>query len=380
MEKNRFGKAHRLGILGGGQLGRMFIQEAINYGIDVYIMENDVAAPSAEICTAFTKGDITNFDDVMAFGASMDVVTVEIENVNIEALYELEKKGVEVYPQPRVLEIIKDKGIQKQFYVDHQIPTSPFTFIDEPQSADLHSKLPFVMKLRTGGYDGRGVQVMRSEDDLQKSFEAPSIAEEFVPFEKELSVIVARNKSGEVAVYPTVECEFNDANLVAYLFSPADVSKDVERRAKEIAMDVINKLDMVGILAVELFLKSDGEILVNEIAPRPHNSGHHTIECNITSQFEQHLRSILDFPLGSTDMTRNGAMLNILGSNGHKGPAIYQGIEESIKLPGVHIHLYGKENTKPNRKMGHVTVAGAEMTDVKRIAAKLKDRIQVITG
>ena len=358
----------------------MFIQEAVNYNVDVHIMESDESAPSFPICTSFTKGDITDYDAVMAFGENLDVLTVEIENVNIEALYALERKGVQVFPQPRVLEIIKDKGLQKQFYLDNAIPTSPFEFLEDNISLEeLAEKLPFVMKLRTGGYDGRGVEVMRTKEDLQRRFSAPSIAESFVPFVKELSVIVARNENHEVAVYPTVECEFNEANLVAYLFSPADVSEEIETLARKVAMDVINKLDMVGILAVELFLTADGSILVNEVAPRPHNSGHHTIECNVTSQFEQHLRSILNFPLGSTVMTRYGAMLNILGSAGHTGSARYTGIEESIALPGVHIHLYGKENTKPNRKMGHVTVAGGDMNSVKEIAGKLKGKIEVVS-
>jgi len=378
MEKSRFGKAFRLGILGGGQLGRMFIQEAVNYDVGVHIMENDESAPSSSISTAFTKGDITNYDDVIAFGKNLDVLTVEIENVNIEALYELEKSGVQVYPQPRVLEIIKDKGLQKEFYLENGIPTSEFSFLsDNPDLESLKQKLPFVLKLRTGGYDGRGVEVMKSEQDFEYIFSEPSIVEAFVPFEKELSIIVARNEKGEVAVYPTVECEFNEVNLVAYLFSPADVSKETEDLAKEIAVDVITKLDMVGILAVELFLTEDGEILVNEVAPRPHNSGHHTIECNVTSQFEQHLRSILNFPLGSTEMTRYGAMLNILGSEGYSGIAKYSGATEAMTHSGVHIHLYGKEHTKPNRKMGHVTVAGATMSEVKETASKIKGLIRV---
>ena len=378
MEKSRFGKAFRLGILGGGQLGRMFIQEAVNYDVGVHIMENDESAPSSSISTTFTKGDITNYDDVMAFAKNLDVLTVEIENVNIEALYDLEKSGVQVYPQPRVLEIIKDKGLQKEFYLKNDIPTSEFSLLDDNSDLEgLKEKLPFVVKLRTGGYDGRGVEVIKSEKDFERIFSEPSIIESFVPFEKEFSVIVARNEKGEVAVYPTVECEFNEANLVAYLFSPADVSKETEDLAKKIAVDAITKLDMVGILAVELFLTEDGKILVNEVAPRPHNSGHHTIECNVTSQFEQHLRSILNFPLGSTEMTRSGAMLNILGSEGHTGVAKYSGATEAMAYPGVHIHLYGKEHTKPNRKMGHVTVAGATMSEVKETAGKIKGLIRV---
>lgn len=379
MEKSRFGQTHRLGILGGGQLGRMFIQEAINYAIDVHIMDIDESSPSYPVCTSFTKGDITNYEDVMNFGENLDVLTVEIENVNVEALYELEKNGVHIYPQPRVLEIVKDKGLQKEFYLTNNIPTSPFVYLDSFNSPDdLKNKLPFVVKLRTGGYDGRGVEVIRSEKDLDKLFNAPCIVEDFVPFAKELSVIVARNHSGEVVVYPTVECEFNEVNLVAYLFSPADVKSEIETKAKEIAVDLIQKLDMVGILAVEMFLTNNGDLLVNEIAPRPHNSGHHTIECNVTSQFEQHFRSIFDLPLGSPEMTRFGAMLNILGSDGYEGPAEYLGIREAITYPGVHVHLYGKANTKTNRKMGHVTVAGSNMSEVKSIVEKIKGTIEVV--
>lgn len=379
MDTQLIGTTHRLGILGGGQLGRMLIQEAINYDIHVHIMENDLNAPSSNIATSFTKGDITNYNDVIAFGQTMDVLTVEIENVNIEALYDLEKQGVKVYPQPRVLEIIKDKGLQKEFYAKHDIPTAPFELFPENPNRDiLASKTPFVHKLRTGGYDGKGVQIVRSESDIDNCFDAPSLAEDLIPFEKELSVIVARNKNGQTAVYPAVECEFNEANLVAYLFSPADISEAIEQKATEIAIDVINKLEMVGILAVELFLTKDGNILVNEVAPRPHNSGHHTIECNTTSQFEQHMRSVLNMPLGTTRMTQAGAMLNLIGSEGHTGPAIYEGLEKALEFPGVHPHIYGKATTKPFRKMGHITISSPTIGEAKSIAGKIKNVVRVI--
>jgi len=379
MEKDLIGSSHRLGILGGGQLGRMFIQEAISYDIHVDIMENDVNAPSKSMATSFTKGDITNYDDVLAFGKDKDVITVEIENVSIDALFELEKLGVHVYPQPRILQIIQDKGLQKEFYRAHQIPTSDFKLLREnPDREDLKKQIPFVQKLRKGGYDGKGVAVIKSIEDLEHAFTAPSIIEELVPFVKELSVIVARNKSGETAVYPTVECEFNDANLVAYLFSPADINPEIEAKAKRLAIDVINKFDLVGILAVELFLTADGELMVNEVAPRPHNSGHHTIECNVTSQFEQHLRSVLNMPLGSTETIRNGVMLNLIGADGFEGKAKYEGLSTILAEAGVHVHLYGKEVTKPNRKMGHITIASATMREAKEIAARVKNEIKVI--
>ena len=376
MEKSIFGNSHRLGILGGGQLGRMFIQEAINYDIHVHIMDNNENVPSFSLCNSFTKGDITNYDDVMSFGKTLDVLTVEIENVNIQALYKLEAIGVKVFPQPRVLEIIKDKGLQKSFYRDNNIPTSDFQLLPaNVESNELEKHLPFVQKLRTGGYDGKGVQILKSANDLTNAFSEASIAEELIPFSKELSVIVARSESGETAVYPTVECEFNDANLVEFLFSPADISEEIEKKAKELAISVINKLDMVGILAVELFLLENGDLLVNEIAPRPHNSGHHTIECNITSQFEQHLRSVLNMPLGSTEMIQFGTMINLIGKS--EGKAKYTGIKEAIKIPGVHIHLYGKEFSKLNRKMGHVTITGNSIEKAIEKTKSIKDLIEI---
>ncbi|MDX2360479.1 MAG: 5-(carboxyamino)imidazole ribonucleotide synthase [Crocinitomicaceae bacterium] len=379
MKQNLIGSGHRLGILGGGQLGRMFIQEAISYNIHVHIMDKDETSPCYSVATSFTAGDITNYDDVLAFGSTLDVLTVEIENVNIEALYALEEKGVKVFPQPRVLEIIKDKGLQKSFYKEHGIPTSAFTLIDANQNASNYTdQLPFVQKLRTGGYDGRGVEIMKKAEDLKSFFPEASIIEELVPFEKELSIIVARNEHGETTGYPTVECEFNAVNLVEYLFSPADISPEIEIKARKIAENVINALDMIGILAVELFLTKEGEILVNEAAPRPHNSGHHTIECNITSQFEQHMRSILNLPLGSTKMTRYGAMLNILGSENHSGIAIYDGLNKIVSKEGVHVHLYGKESTKPNRKMGHITVTGSTIDEAKNLANSIKGELSVI--
>ena len=374
MEKNIFGKEYRLGILGGGQLGRMFIQEAINYNIDVHIMENDENAPSANLATTFTKGEITNYKDVLAFGKNLNVLTVEIENVNIEALYELERIGVKVFPQARVLEIIKDKGVQKEFYKNNQIPSSDFFYF----SKDEEISLPCVQKIRTGGYDGQGVKIIRSKSDLKNLFSEPSIIEELIPFEKELSVIVARNESGQTAVYQTVECQFNEANLVEFLFSPAEIAPEIEKQATDLALDVINKLEMIGILAVELFLTADGKLYVNEVAPRPHNSGHQTIECNISSQFEQHLRAILDLPLGSTDIIQNGVMINLLGETDYSGNAIYQGLEDIISIPGVHVHLYGKLTTKPNRKMGHVTVTNSSMSEAKRVAKIVKSKLKII--
>ena len=378
MDKQKTSAQFKVGILGGGQLGRMIIQEAVNYDFHIHIMDSDPNAPCSRIAYEYTIGDIRNYNDVLRFGQDKDVLTVEIENVNIEALYELERKGVTVYPQPRVLELIKDKGTQKEFYAANNIPTAPFELLTaDPDKNTLKAKIPFVNKLRTGGYDGKGVQIIRSEEDLPNVFNEACIAEELIPFEKELSVIVARNKSGEMACFPVVECEFNDANLVEYLFSPADITREIENEAIALAQDVISKIDMVGLLAVELFLTKDGQLLVNEIAPRPHNSGHHTIECNVTSQFEQHLRSILDLPLGSTRAVQAGAMLNVIGSEGYIGPAVYEGLNHVLETEGAHLHLYGKEQTKPFRKMGHLTITGENMATVRGKVDLLRGKLIV---
>ena len=374
------GDTFRLGILGGGQLGRMFIQEAANFDVQVHILDESSNGPAGQLATSLTKGDITNYEDVFNFGKSLDLLTVEIENVNIKALFDLEKIGLKVFPQPHILSTIKDKGTQKEFYRKHNLPTSEFQFLDENTPiSELEKRIPFVQKLRTGGYDGRGVQLIKNSDDLLNAFTEPSIAEDLIDFEKELSVIVARNERGETAVFPTVECEFNDANLVEYLFSPADVSEEIEKKAESLAIDVINAFEMVGILAVEMFLTKDGDILVNEVAPRPHNSGHHTIECNITSQFEQHLRSIVNWPLGSTEIEKQGVMLNVLGASGCVGSTIYAGLDELIKIPGVYPHLYGKSTTKPNRKMGHITIAANTMEEAKEKAERVKHIMRVIS-
>lgn len=368
-----------VGMIGGGQLGRMFIQEAIDLDVEVHVLDPDAQAPCHRIAHSFTLGSLNDFEAVFNFGSDKDILTVEIENINIDALEELERQGKSVFPQPRVLRTIKDKGIQKQFYRDHQIPTSAFQLINS--KADLKMDLlPCVQKLRTGGYDGKGVQVLRTSDDLSKAFEAPCVLEELIDFEKELSVIVARNASGQIVSYPAVECEFNpEANLVELLFAPAAISQDLEDKAQQLAVSVIEKLGMVGILAVEMFLTKDGQLLVNEIAPRPHNSGHHTIECNVTSQFAQHLRAVLDLPLGSTEMVSPGAMINLLGEKGFEGEAFYEGLHTFLDIKGIHPHLYGKRTTKPFRKMGHVTIAGNTIDEVKALAHQALKGIRVIS-
>jgi 5-(carboxyamino)imidazole ribonucleotide synthase len=368
-----------VGMIGGGQLGRMFIQEAIDLNVEVHVLDPDAEAPCHRIAHSFTQGSLNDFETVLNFGADKDVLTVEIENINIEALEELEKKGKSIYPQPFALRTIKDKGIQKEFYKKHEIPTSGFQLIASKTELSP-DQLPCVQKLRTGGYDGKGVQVLRNEADMEKAFDEPSVLEKLIDFKKELSVIVARNASGQIVSYPAVECEFNpEANLVELLFSPADISETLEKEAQQLAISVIEKLNMVGILAVEMFLTRDDQLLVNEIAPRPHNSGHHTIECNVTSQFAQHLRSILNLPLGSTEMILPGAMINLLGEKGYEGPAHYEGIELFLEKKGIHPHLYGKGQTKPFRKMGHVTISGVNIKEVRSLAHEVLKGIRVIS-
>jgi 5-(carboxyamino)imidazole ribonucleotide synthase len=381
MEKVWYGKHFKLGVLGGGQLGRMLIQETINYDVQVHCLDPDLDAPCKDVAQSLTVGSLNDFDTVYQFGQNKDVITVEIENVSIEALEKLEVEGKKVFPQPAVLKIIRDKGLQKQFYADHNIPTPAFYLVNNKEEiTNYFSEFPFMQKMRTGGYDGKGVTPLRNEKDLENAFEIPSVLEKFVDFEKELSVIVARNENGDTKVYPTVECEFSpEANLVEFLFSPADVTPAIEKAAEELAISIIDKLGMVGILAVELFLTKDGQLLVNEIAPRPHNSGHHTIECNVTSQFEQHMRSVLNLPLGDTRIIQPGVMINLLGEKGYQGSVIYQGLEKAIAIPGVKPHIYGKSETKSFRKMGHITIVAPTLEEAKTNGRKVKELIKVIS-
>ena len=377
MEKKFFDKGFKLGILGGGQLGRMFIQEAINYNIHVSILDPASNAPCADSAHDFVIGDFNDFDTVLNFGRNMDVVTIEIEHVNVTALYELERLGVKVFPQPKVIELIQDKGLQKEFYQTNNIASSSYQLIDREVTAD---DLPIVQKLRKGGYDGRGVVVLKEENDLASSFKnAPTVLEKLVDIQKEISVIVARNEAGEIKTFPTVELEFNsEVNLVEFIFSPASVSEKVESEAQGLAKAIADKLDIVGLLAVEMFLTKTGKVLVNEIAPRTHNSGHQSIEGNITSQFEQHLRSIINLPLGDTSITQPAVMVNLLGEPNMSGSVIYEGIEELLATPGAYLHLYGKSSTKPFRKMGHFTVLNPQLNEAKIVARRLKNVVKVV--
>ncbi len=377
----RYDQNVKLGVLGGGQLGRMLIQSAIDFNIDISILDPDENAPCKNVASKFEVGKLTDFDSVYQFGKQMDVITIEIENVNTAALKQLVKEGKKVFPQPEVIELIQDKRLQKQFYQRHNIPTAEFILTEGKDDIKNHlSFLPAFNKLGKEGYDGRGVLKLSHEGDIENAFEAPGLLEKSIDFEKELSVIVARNEDGNIVSFPAVELSFHpEANLVEFLFSPANVSLDIEEKAEKVALDVIQKLDMIGILAVEMFLTKNGEILVNEIAPRPHNSGHQSIESNITSQYEQHLRSILNLPLGSTKIKSPSAMVNLLGEEGYSGDAKYVGIEETLAMEGVHIHLYGKKITKPYRKMGHVTIVDENLDILKKKARIVKDTLKIIS-
>lgn len=376
-----YGKDLSLGVLGGGQLGRMLIQAANDLNIHIHCLDPDPNAPCSEIAHSFSCGSLTDFNTVLNFGSDKHLITVEIENVNVDALIELEKKGVKVFPQPNVLKLIQDKSLQKEFYLKNNIPTATFELISSKAELLLKTEFPFVHKLRTGGYDGKGVKIISNLSEAEQSFDAPSVIEEKIDFQKELSVLVARNEKGEIKTFPLVECEFNpEANLVEFLFSPAEVSPEIELKAKEIASQLIEKLNMVGLLAVELFLTKSNELLVNEIAPRPHNSGHHTIECCTTSQFSQHLRAILNLPLGDTSLIQAGAMINLVGEKEFNGPVIYDGLENLLSIPGVFPHLYGKEISKPFRKMGHITITGKNIDELKAKRDKIKGLIRVISS
>lgn len=374
-----FQQDFKIGILGGGQLGRMLIQSGIDFNLNFAVLDPDPGAPCSGI-TGFYSGKLTDYERVMDFGAQCDIITIEIENVNTAALKELASKGKKVYPQPHIIELIQDKRLQKTFYRNNGIPTAEFYLTNSAEEVKEYQHfLPFVNKLGREGYDGRGVQLMRDEGDLDKAWDAPGLVEKLIDFEKEISVIAARNERGEVKTFPVVEMVFHpEHNLVEYLFSPADLAPAIASEADLIARKIIGDLGMVGLLAVEMFVTREGGVLVNEIAPRPHNSGHQTIEANITSQYEQHLRAILNLPLGDTSTLSPSAMVNLLGEPGYSGPARYEGFEEVIGTPGVFVHLYGKKVTKPFRKMGHVTIIDKDIATLKMKANFVKETLKVI--
>ncbi|MGZ9674998.1 5-(carboxyamino)imidazole ribonucleotide synthase [Flavobacterium sp. GNP001] len=383
---NYFSTNFTLGILGGGQLGKMMLADTRKFDIQTYVLDPSDEAPCRMACNKFYKGNLMDYDTVYQFGKMVDVLTFEIELVNLEALLQLESEGLTIYPSPRTLQQIQNKGKQKDFYVENNIPTAPHQrFVD---LNDLKKSLekdeldfPFVWKCAEFGYDGNGVKVCRSTIDLLKLPDVECIAEQMVPFKNELAVIVTRSASGEVKTYPVVEMEFHpEANQVEYVICPARIDDNVAQKAIEIALKVSEAFDHVGLLAVEMFQTEDDEILVNEVAPRPHNSGHYSIEASYTSQFENHLRAILNLPLGNTDSKVAGIMVNLVGEEGFSGPVLYENIEKIMAIDGVTPHIYGKRETRPFRKMGHVTIANENMVEARRIAEEVKNSIRVISG
>jgi 5-(carboxyamino)imidazole ribonucleotide synthase len=383
--KTYFSSNFKLGILGGGQLGRMLLRETNKLDIQTHVIDPSIDAPCKAYANHFTQGDLLDFDTVYKFGKGVDVLTFEIESVNIEALQKLEQEGTVVYPSSKTLSIIQNKATQKLFYTDNNIPTAPFVrfaFTSEINDAIKNGglELPFVWKAAQFGYDGNGVKVIRKIEDLIDLPNTECIAEEMVPFKNELAVIVTRNPSGEMKNYPVVEMEFHpEANQVEYVICPARVSKNVSQKAIDIALKVSEKIGHVGLLAVELFQTQEDEILVNEVAPRPHNSGHQTIEASYTSQFEQHIRAILDLPLGNPDSKTGGIMVNLVGSEGYAGDVVYENMSEILAMDGVTPHIYGKKQTRPFRKMGHVTIVNNDISVARKIAQKVKETIKVIS-
>jgi 5-(carboxyamino)imidazole ribonucleotide synthase len=382
---NYFSSDFKLGILGGGQLGKMLLTETRKFDIQTLVLEPSEEAPARYSCNGFYKGSLMDFDTVYQFGKMVDLLTIEIENVNLDALDKLEEEGLPIYPSPKTLRLIQNKGKQKDYYVSNDIPTSPhqrFVDLNDLRNALAKDELefPFVWKCAQFGYDGNGVKICRSALDLVKLPDVECIAEEMVPFKNELAVIVARSVSGEVKTYPVVEMEFHpEANQVEYVICPARIDEKVAQKATEIALKVSEAFNHVGLLAVEMFQTADDEILVNEVAPRPHNSGHYSIEASYTSQFENHLRSILNLPLGNTDSKVAGIMVNLVGEEGYSGQVVYENIEKIMAIDGVTPHIYGKRETRPFRKMGHVTIVNENMTEARKIAEEVKNSIRVIS-
>lgn len=378
-----FSSDFTLGILGGGQLGKMLLYETRKYDVRTKVLDPSADAPSRVACEVFVQGDLQDYDTVYQFGKGLEVLTLEIEAVNVEALLQLEKEGVKVYPSAKTLQQIKNKGKQKLFYEQHGIPTA--SFLHFSTKADLIAavqkqevNLPFVWKCTEGGYDGKGVAVIREIADLDALPNLECIAEKLIDFKNELAVIVVRNPSGEVATYPVVEMEFHPtANQVEYVICPARIDDSVAAKARSIAAKVSEQFAHVGLLAVEMFQTQNDEILVNEVAPRTHNSGHFSIEASFTNQFEQHLRSVLDLPLGSTESKVAGVMVNLVGAEGYNGAVHYKNIEQIMALPGVTPHIYGKKETHPFRKMGHVTIVNTDVEEARRIAEQVKNNIAV---
>ncbi len=374
-------KPLRVGILGGGQLGRMLLQSAANYHVVTYVLESGSRPPASSLCDYFVEGDIKDYQTVYNFGKLVDVLTIEIENVNLEALFKLEEEGLKIFPRPQALKTIKDKGLQKQFYQNNHIPTSAFHLTQHKYELNnFIDFLPAAHKLRTGGYDGKGVEIIRNAEEISKGFDAPGVLEKLVAIEKEISVMVAKNENGDTAVYPPVEMVFNPKyNLVDYLVSPAQLTEEQNKLAKQLALNVMSALDSPGIFAVEMFLDKEGNILVNETAPRAHNSGHQSIEGNYSSQYDMQMRVLQNLPLGNTENIQPSLMLNLIGEAGYSGSVKYEGLQEVMKMKGVYVHLYGKHETKPGRKMGHVTILGSNREQLLLKAEQIKNTLKVIS-
>jgi len=384
-EMNYFSSDFKLGILGGGQLGKMLLAETRKFDIQTYVLDPSSEAPSQFGAAKFFRGNLMDFETVYQFGKMVDLLTIEIENVNLDALDALEEEGLKVYPSPKTLRLIQNKGRQKDFYVENSIPTSAhqrFVDINDLKKALENDELefPFVWKCAQFGYDGNGVKIVRSTMDLIDLPEVECIAEQMVPFKNELAVIVSRSVSGEIKTYPVVEMEFHpEANQVEYVICPARIDEKVAEKAQKVALKVSEAFNHIGLLAVEMFQTEDDEILVNEVAPRPHNSGHYSIEASYTSQFEQHIRAILNLPLGNTDSKVAGIMVNLVGEEGFSGPVVYENIEKIMAIDGVTPHIYGKRETRPFRKMGHVTIVNENMAAARKIAEEVKNSIRVIS-
>ena len=385
MDLRYFSSKHKLGILGGGQLGKMMLYNTRKFDINTSVLDPNNEAPSRLACNHFVQGDLMDFETVFNFGKKVDTLTIEIENVNVEALKALEKEGVKVYPDSNTLATIQNKAEQKRFYTKHQLPTAAFKAYNNKSTLEKAVSenvqfLPFVWKSARFGYDGNGVKIIRKYSDIDQLPNGECIAEDLIPFKNELAVIVARNPKGEIKSYPVVEMEFHpEANQVEYVLCPARIPESVAKKATDVALKTAAAFQHVGLLAVEMFLTQNDDILINEVAPRPHNSGHQTIEASQTSQFEQHLRAILNLPLGSTKNKACGVMVNLVGAEGYQGAVVYKNIETIMALEGVTPHIYGKKMTRPFRKMGHVTIVNSSIEKARKIAQKVKESIKVIS-
>jgi 5-(carboxyamino)imidazole ribonucleotide synthase len=371
----------KVGILGGGQLGRMLLQASANYVVETYVLENDDNSPAAHLCNHFVKGDIRDFETVYSFGKNVDALTIEIESVNVEALEKLEAEGKKIYPKPAAIRTIKNKILQKQFYKSNEIPTSAFVITETLEQINQHTDLlPAVHKIGEGGYDGKGVQIIKTTADISQGFNAPAVLEKMVTIRKEIAVIVAMNDKGETAIYPPVEMYFDQVlNLLDFQTCPAEIPERVFWKVEAIALKTVKSLNSPGLFAVEMFINDKDDVIVNETAPRVHNSGHHTIEAHYSSQYDMLWRIMLGFPLGNTDAIKPSAIVNILGAQGHNGEAKYEGLEEVLKMDNAFVHLYGKQTTKPGRKMGHVTVMSESRQELLYYANKIKHTLKVVS-